>query len=453
MSDLRTFLEAVRERFPKDIIDVRRQVLPRLETTAILSKLEQSHRYPILFFHDMAGSDYPVVTNVCGSMRRLALALSCSIAELSQRYADGCRRPVRPTVVTRAPVQERVRSGADVDLATLPQLVYHENDAPYPYITAAIVAARDPDTGRTNLSYHRLMVTAAATTGIYIAAGKHLDAIHQKYEAAGRDMPIGAFIGAHPAWSLGALFTGSAEVEEYDIIGGLQREPLELVECVSQEGLFVPSRAELVLEGRVAANERVTEGPFGEFTGYSTGPAQTPVFHVDAMTTRPDAIFQDIASGHAEHLTLPLLGIEHHLMNVAQAASRGVMGLRVAVPLTTFVAMKKTNDAQPRKIIEALLECDIYTKHVIVVDAEVDISNPRNVLTAMALQVQADRDVIVYSDQKGTPLDPSCASEDGRVAKMGIDATAPMQTTRPIHRNAVAQDLLDSIDLSEFLTP
>lgn len=450
MSDLRTFLDAVREHLPREIVDVRRSVSPRYETTAILTRLEAAHRSPILVFHDVAGSRHAVVSNVCGSMRRLALALDCPVADLSRRYAEGCRRLVEPAVVTGAPVQEQVRRGAEVDLGGLPQMVYHENDATRPYITAAIVVARDPESRKANLSYHRLMITGRATTGIFIAPGKHLDAIHRKYAAAGADMPIAVFIGAHPAWSLGALYTGPAGVEEYGVIGGLQGAPLEVTECVSKEGLFVPARAEIVLEGSVAARERTDEGPFGEFTGYSTGTMHTPVFHVDAITMRGDALYQDITGGHTEHLTLPLLGIEHDLLEAARSVVPGVTQAKALVPLTAVVAIAKTDDGQPRRLIEALIDRDVYNKHVIVVDDGVNLSDPRHVLRAMALHVQADRDVFIYPGKKGTPLDPS-AHDDGRTAKMGIDATAPLVAARAVRHNAVPQALLDAIDLSEIL--
>ena len=99
MNDLRSFLELVRERLAGEIVDIRRPVSPCHETTAILTRFEQSYRSPVLFFHDVSGSEYPVVTNVCGSLRRLALALDCPMAKLASVYADGCRNPVKPMVV------------------------------------------------------------------------------------------------------------------------------------------------------------------------------------------------------------------------------------------------------------------------------------------------------------------------------------------------------------------
>src|SRR5713101_6333304 len=108
MSDLRTFLDTVREERPRDMVSIRRTVSPQYETTAILTKLEHSYRFPILFFHSVAGSPFPVVTNVCGSMARLALALQCKVGELSHVYSARCAQPFKPEVRSDGPVQERV---------------------------------------------------------------------------------------------------------------------------------------------------------------------------------------------------------------------------------------------------------------------------------------------------------------------------------------------------------
>jgi 2,5-furandicarboxylate decarboxylase 1 len=450
--DLRQFLESVRRERPSDVLDVEREVSPRYETAAILAKLEARHRSPLLFFQRVAGCGMPVVSNVCGSLGRLALALGCSPNELSRRYDEGCREPIAPVRVADGPVREVVCRGDEVDLGVLPALVYHEQDAPGPWITGAIVAARDPETRRTNLSYHRLMVAARDVASIWIAPGKHLDAIHRKYEAAGRPMPIAAFVGSHPAWSLGALFTGSPDVEEWSVIGGLLREPLELVCGVTQD-VEAPAAAEIVLEGVVAPRERIEEGPLGEFTGFASGAGPAPAFRVTAIASRRQPIFQDVVSGHVEHLVLPLLGMERHLLEAARAAAPGVERVKLAAPLVAFVSMKKADDAEPRRVIDALLEADVYVKHVVVVDADVDPNDPRQVVAAIGLHVQPDRQVVVKPDLAGTPLDPSCDSPAGRTSKMGIDATARLSSPRERTRNAIPKRVLDAVDVDELLRP
>ena len=123
------------------------------------------------------------------------------------------------------------------------------------------------------------MILGSNRTAIYMADYKHLSRIHAKYRELGRPMPIAAFIGVHPTCALGAVYTG--EEDEYAIIGGLRGSPLGVVPCLSQPDLVVPAHAEIVLEGTVSVDEQVEEGPFGEFTGYSTGMLQTPVFDVE----------------------------------------------------------------------------------------------------------------------------------------------------------------------------
>jgi 2,5-furandicarboxylate decarboxylase 1 len=450
MPDLRSFIETVRRERPRDIVDVHRSVSGKYETTAILTKLERAARHPILFFHDIVGSPFPVVSNVCGTQTRLALALGCSARELRERYAEACRHTFRPELSRTGPAQEKRFAGKDVDLKTLPQLIYHQDDAQNPYLTAAIIVARDPESGKCNLSFHRLMVIDSQTTSIYIARGKHLSRIYGKYESQSKPMPIAAFLGVHPACCLGALYTGEAEVDEYDIIGGLLGAPLPVVSCLTND-LHVPAEAEFVLEGFVSPAVRVKEGPFGEFTGYSNGAASSPVFTVRALTSRHDPIFQDIISGHLEHLQLPLLGMEHHLLAIARSAAPTTREVKVALPLTIFVSLEKQNDSQPGRLIEALLGSDIYVKHAIVVDADVDVSDLRQVASAIAFHIRPDRGIFVRRQLLGSELDPGCDSPDGMVTKIGIDATLPLSASRPVTRNRVPQGLLDSINISELL--
>jgi UbiD family decarboxylase len=207
----------------------------------------------------------------------------------------------------------------------------------------------------------------------------------------------------------------------------------------------------MALEGVVPVDERIDEGPFGEFTGYGTGMIRTPVFHCTAMTFRDGCLYQDVVSGHMEHLILPLPAIERRALAEAKAAASGVTRVSLVAPFTAFIAVRKTSDAEPKAIIDAFLKGDIYSKHVIVVDADVDVGDPRQVMTAMALNTQASTDVHIFPDQQGTPLDPSCPSSDGRVAKMGIDATRKIAGSRHITQNTVPRAVLDTIDINELL--
>jgi UbiD family decarboxylase len=450
MSDLRGFLERVRKERPTDLLEIDREVDPRFETTAILMKLEERQRSPVLLFRRVKGTRIPVVTNVCGSMGRLAFALGCPLNQVSARYAEGIAAPIAPTVVAGGPVHDRVALGADVDLHRLPAMVYHEHDTDRPYITAGIGVARDPESGHVNLSFHRLMIASRDTTGILMESGRHLDRIFQKYRGAGRPMPIAFFIGAHPVWSLGALYSGP--LEEYHVIGGLLGAPLPVVECATQRGLFVPSHAEIVLEGFVAPDERIEEGPFGEWPGLSTGTTETPVFHVTATTMRDGALFQDVVSGHVEHLVLEVPAIEHRALHAARAVAPGVTAISLVAPFVSVVALRKASDDEPRRIMDALLKTDIQAKHLVIVDHDVDVRNLREVLRAIGLSSQPARDLQIYPDEQGTLLDPSCTSPTARTSKVGIDANRRLAPERRTMPNTVPRAKLDSLDVNELLT-
>lgn len=447
MKDLRHFLERVKKERPTDMIEIEHQVDGRFETTGILVKLEERQRSPVLHFKNVKGTDFPVVSNVCGSMGRIALALDCKLNEVSIRYADAIANTIKPLVVDHGPIHDRTWRGPEVDLRCLPPLIHHQNDADRPYITAAIGVASDPDTGHVNLSFHRLMVAGRDKTGILIEPGKHLDRIYQKYRKANKPMPIAFFIGAHPLWTLGAVYSGP--LEEYDVIGGLLKEPLQLVECLTQPGLRVPAFAEIVLEGFVPPDESTDEGPFGEWPGFSTGVTKTPVFHVTAITARHDALFQDVVSGHAEHLILEMPAIEYRALKNAREVAPGVSAVALVAPLTSIVALKKNADDEPRKIMDTLLRSDIQAKHMIVVDDDVNISDLREVWRAIGLNTQASRDVHIYSDEQGTPLDPS--ARNARTAKMGIDATRKAHALKNVMPNRVPESVLASIDIAALL--
>jgi 4-hydroxy-3-polyprenylbenzoate decarboxylase len=163
-------------------------------------------------------------------------------------------------------------------------------------------------------------------------------------------------------------------------------------------------------------------------------------------------LYQDIVSGHAEHLLLPTLGMEYNLLRVAREVAPTTKSLRLMLPLTAFVSLRKTDDNEPRRVVDALLATDIYLKQVIVVDAHVDVSDLRQVSSAVALHVRPDRDVFIKPHTPLTELDPACDSRDGFASKLGIDATVSCSSSRRITKNRIPQHLLDSINLSEFLT-
>jgi 2,5-furandicarboxylate decarboxylase 1 len=445
----RSFLKEMEESKEGGFIRIQKEIDTRYELAAIVTKLEQARQIPLLFFEKVKGHSMPVVVNGYADRGRVARSFGVSKRDLTLRVAQAYQRPIPPIEVDIAPAQEEVDQGSKVDLQKLPAMVYHDTDAA-PYITAGIVFAKDPDTGQYNLSYNRLMVKGKDRLGIFMTVGKHLNAIFMKMEQSKKPLEIAVSIGNHPAWAIGALAIGPYEEDELGIVGGLKGSPLEMVRCKTVD-LMVPAGAEIILEGEIEPFAREPEGPFGEFTGYATHPGRSPVVQVKAITHRRDPIYQDICGGsHREHLTMATIPMEANYFRVIKGAVPEVEAVRVAAPFTLFIAMRKKYEGQARSALIAAFGADLYLKHAIVVDHDIDLSDLQRVLWAMATRVQASRDIFIIPRARGSSLDPS-AEPLGVTDKMGIDATAKPSLEKFSPINAVPQEVMDRVKLDDYI--
>ena len=444
--DLRSYLDLVESQ--DDLVRVSDPVDPLHEVTALVAKLaRERRRRPVLLLENVKGSSLPVVTNLHASRRRMALAMNSEPRDVQRTFLKAMERPVAPVVVDTGPVREVVRTGADVDLLALPQIVHHGADAG-PYITAAISFAKDPEDGTWNCAYNRLMIMGKDRTSIHITASKHLWEFYQKAEARGEALPVAFAVGVHPAMGLGALAIGSIDEDERAIMGGILGEPLELVRCETSD-LLVPAHAEIVLEGEILPGERTPEGPFSEFTGYSLGQRQREVVRYNAVTMREGALFHDIAVAQVDHLLLSTIPMEANLYRAVRAIVPSVTAVRVPAPYSCYVAIEQRVSGQAKNAILAVLGADMYIKRVVVVDHDVDIFDDREVAWALGTRCQADRDITVISNTRGSDLDPSTDS-DGYTAKWGVDATAKPSLAEYTPRNRIPRDVLDRIDLDKL---
>jgi 2,5-furandicarboxylate decarboxylase 1 len=447
--ELRGYLDQIKRDRPDEFLTIVREVDPAFEITAITVKLEQeAKRRPILLFEKVKGTPFPVLTNLHAGRERLAAAIRARSSEMQRAYLRAMENPIAPKVVSSGPVKERIVAGNNVDLYALPQIRHHQEDAGA-YITAAISFARDPDGESWNCAYNRLMIKGRDTTSIHLTLAKHLWEFHRAAEALGKALPVAFAIGVHPAIALGCLAIGSIDEDERGIMGGLLGEALELVKCETSD-VLVPAHAEMIIEGEILPHERTSEGPFGEFTGYSLGERQREVVKVRAITSRRDAIFQDITVGHLDHLMLSTTPIEANLYRAVRAMVPSVKAVRVPAPFTCYVAVEQRVSGQAKNAIMAVLGTDLYMKRVVVVDHDVDIFNDRQVNWAIATRCQPDRDLLVVSNARGSDLDPS-TREDGNTAKWGIDATAKPSLAAYTPRHTIPKDVWQRINLKDFI--
>ena len=444
--DLGSYLELVESK--DDLVRIADPVDPRYEVSALVAKLaRERRRRPVLLLENVKGSALPVVTNLHAGRRRMALAMNAEPREVQRVFLKAMERPVAPVVVDGGPVKEVVHTGADVDLLALPQIVHHAADAG-PYITAAVSFARDPEDGTWNCAYNRLMIMGKDRTSIHITASKHLWEFYRKAEARGEALPVAFAVGVHPAIGLGALAIGSIDEDERAIMGGILGEPLELVRCETSD-LLVPAHAEIILEGEILPGERTPEGPFSEFTGYSLGERQREVVRYNAVTMREGALFHDISVAQVDHLLLSTIPMEANLYRAVRAIVPSVKAVRVPAPYSCYVAIEQRISGQAKNAVLAVLGADMYIKRVVVVDHDVNIFDDREVAWALGTRCQADRDITVISNTRGSDLDPSTDS-DGYTAKWGVDATAKPSLAEYTPRNRIPRDVLERIDLDKM---
>ena len=450
VKDLRTFIAQVESTDPEEIARVTKPISPRYEITALLTQLERSKRFPLLFCEKVNGSDAPVVINVQVSRKLMAFALDCRPEELAGTFSARQSQPISPVELSAAPVHEVVRLDEEVDLTRVPLLTHYDVNAA-PYITAGIVVAADPDTGVRNTSYNRLMLAGKRELRIFMAVGRHLWTLHNKAEGRGEPLPIAIVIGVHPLFSLGAqAFTPSTE-DEYAVIGGMMGEPLRVAKAKTVP-ILIPADAEMVIEGRILPHIRREEGPFGEFTGHAVSKDERQVIEVTAITYRKNYIFQDVHAGYTEHKLMGAVPREAALIKAVHQTVPTVKN--VCMPVSgncrfhAYVSIAKRTPGQAKNAICAAFAADMLLKHVIIVDDDIDVFDEEQVLWAVSNRFQADRGLVVISNAQGSELDPS-AGPGGVNAKMGLDATKPLSGFAPELR--VPDEIMKKMTLEDFL--
>ncbi|MFI4987781.1 MAG: UbiD family decarboxylase [Alphaproteobacteria bacterium] len=431
---LRGFLARVAADDPNGILRVRDKVELDYDTSATVMEMERLGRSPVVWFEKVGASPFPVVTNLFGARRRYALALGVPEERLIEEWAARNDRTIAPVLRKCGPVHDVTITGKELDLAYLP-IMRHFHDDAGPYITNAIIVAKDPDSGVRNASFHRMQLKGKTRLGTSLHSRRHLWNYAQRAEERGLDVPIAVVIGAHPIFTFGGLWKGPITSDEYAVTGGLMGEPLEIVKGLTVP-VEAPAQAEIVLEGRILAKTREPEGPFAEFTGYASARSTEHVVEISAICHRKNAIYQDIVPGisdeHTSLLAVPsearlLRTLRQHFPN-ATAVSYPKSG---TCRLHAYIALRKPAPGQARNAAAVAFGDDLSLKLVVVVDDDVNVLDDRDVLWAMATRMQADADIDVIRNAMGAILDPS--NHAGMTAKMIIDATRPSADFPPRH--------------------
>ncbi len=421
--DVRHFLATYSEAHPDDVMTIEQRVSDDQDVTAFIWALNEQGRAPLLHFKNVDNIGAEVVSNIFGSRQRIARMFGSEESRLHEVYQSRSRAEVEPREVAEGPVTESVED-KDIDLETLPMLKHFETDRAK-YITSGVIIAEHPDTGGGNLSYHRAMIHSKNELATSLHSRGHLWRLLNMAKERGKPMPVAMVIGAHPLFMIAASARLAFGDDERNVAGGLLGEPLEVVRT-PKHGIRVPAYAEIVLEGIIEPEAHVEEGPFGEFTGYSSDRSTNNLFRVETVMRRKNAMLVSVAGGNsAEHLNLGRVPREAEMVEKLRQRFPSVTAVHYPASGTHFhayVALNQTRPGEARQVMLGLLGWDPYLKNVFAVDADVDITRDSEVLWALSTHFQPDRDVVIIEGLPGNALDPS-ASGIGTTSRMGLDAT------------------------------
>jgi 2,5-furandicarboxylate decarboxylase 1 len=441
--DLRDWLQQLAT---ADRLAVANKGVSLIDELAAVAKTLENER--AVLFPEPDQHAIPVVANLFADRSWIADAVGVPIDRLLPAFQDAVRHPLPWVEVKTAPAQEVVHEQVDL-LKQLPIPKHNELDSG-PYITAALLIARNPKTGIQNVSIHRCQVSGPDRIGVLLLP-RHTLHYFRMAEEAGEGLEIALVIGVHPACILASQAIAALDSDEMEIAGALLKRPIEMVKCRTNR-VRVPAHAEIVIEGRILPRVREPEGPFGEFPQYYGTRADREVIKVDTITHRRNAIFHTIVGGGVEHLLLGAIPREATLLDHLQRSFPSVRDVRLTRGGTCryhlAVKVDKKSQGEPKNIIMGAFGGHYDIKQVVVVDMDVNIDDQTEIEWAVATRFQADRDLVVVSGAQGSKLDPS--SDNGISAKMGLDATKPLTADAMEFKRIHVKDV-EKVDLGKAL--
>ncbi|MBM5805711.1 MAG: UbiD family decarboxylase [Candidatus Verstraetearchaeota archaeon] len=397
-----------------------KELSPKFEIPAIMKEHDNG---PVLIFNKVRGSDFKVVSGLCGTRERIFRAIGADSHTYYSRIIGATNNPKPPKMVDDGPVMEGQERP---DLRRLPVLTHYEKD-PGPYITSGIVVARSPDGKFQNASMHRLLVLGKDRLTIRIVP-RHLYALHQEAKRQGKDLQVAIVMGVHPAVLVGVNAGPRLGVDELGVANSLLGGNLKLVRCRHVD-VKVPAEAEIVLEGLIKRDEVVEEGPFVDLTGTYDIVRKQPVVEITGMMRRRDPLFQAILPGGSEHKLLMGLPKEAKMFEGITKVVPEVRGVRLTLGGSCWfhavVSIRKQADGDGKNALMAAFGSNPSVKHVVVVDEDIDIDDVNEVEWAIATRFQGDEDMIRIRKARGSTLDPSSDQEKILTTKIGLDATIP----------------------------
>lgn len=437
---------------------IKTKVDPRYEITEITDRISKSEGGGKALLFEDTGTDYPVLMNMMGSDRRIAMALGVDdLADISKRIDDLLKGVMSPKAslmdklrmlpilndvakwfpkksTSRGECQQVVWRGDDVDLRRLPILTSWPADGGA-FITLPMVCTKDPDTGVPNMGMYRMQVFDSKSTGMHWHRHKTGARHYDGYKRRGERMPVSVAIGGDPVYAYSATAPVPDNIDEMLLAGMLRQKPVKMVKCLTND-IWVPADCDFVLEGYVdTAEELVVEGPFGDHTGFYSLSDLYPRFHIEAITSRRDAVYPATIVGvpPMEDAYIAKATERIFLAPIRLVMQPEVRDLYMPMEGTAhnlaFVSIAKRYEGQASKVAQGLWGAGqmMFNKYMLVAPAESNIRSKEE-MCRLLRGVDFKRDLI-FSDGILDVLDHTTPTM-GYGSKLAVDLTNIASETR-----------------------
>jgi len=435
--EFRDFLQLLNKR--GEIVQITESVDLKHELGGYLWAYEQKGK--AVRFERVKGATMPIVGGLYQTWKRIGLSLgqtgTFGQKETYGLFQSAMARALPPAKVPTGPVKEVILKGEAINMAKLPVPTLFEGDGG-PYITAGAGICLNPENGLYNVGIYRMQVIGKDRILVWAFPGSDLHAIYKAYEARGQELDFAVAIGVDPALFATAVSKVPTNVDELAVAGGVRGKPVTVVQGETT-GLLIPAYAEVVIEGRINPKERITDGPFADHGGiYKGGPS--PVLKISSVVHRKDPLFHVILAGDSlEHCTASeILACfwGQNILDDLQAKFPGVKDLHLSWHGGTkkWVVVSvagKQSEKEPKAIIEeifnlattryTMLPVSSYLRTAILVDADVDIYNMKDVVWAVGTRLA---DCVAIGEEKAK----------GYELRLGLDATKRLGVAESVYK-------------------
>jgi UbiD family decarboxylase len=415
LTDIRSYIDQVKKSGQLSVI--KKKVSTKYEIAAMTAKADGRNA---VLFENIKESKLRLVANLVGTRTRFAKAISATESTIHDKVISAIKNAKKPKTTDSAKFFENKSR----DLSVLP-IVTHFEKEPGPFITSSIIYSLNPEKKTQNSSFHRLMPLDKRHFSVRMVEGRHLHRAFVDAKEHGQDLKVAITVGVHPAVSIAGAYQAEWGEDELEIANSLLGGKLSLTR-LPYCSMAVPSGAEIVMEGKILADRTHKEWMVEMLRTYDFA-RQQPVFELEKLYYRNNAIFHDILSGYSEHRLLMGMPIEAKLNRDVKKAvpqtKQVVMTDGGCNWLHAVVQISKKKESDAKRAIEKTFAAHRSLKMVTVVDDDINPADPVSVEYAMATRFQADRGLTIIEKVRGSSLDPSSDQKNLLTAKLGIDAT------------------------------